>query len=121
MRLIDADILLKRIEQSKLSNPHTDIAFKRAHEAEHCHFLHMVIDMPTVEPKQGEWIPCSERLPDDLTSVLVWTKGWDIGIAFFNRLDEDEWDFMKTSPAEGEVLAWMPLPTAYKGVNDETD
>lgn len=84
MRLIDADILLKRIEQSKLSNPHTDIAFKRAHEAEHCHFLHMVIDMPTVEPKQGEWISmcgnkqcdcsiCGERFDH----TYEWIEQWN--------------------------------------------
>ena len=136
MRLIDADILLKRIEQSKLSNPHTDIAFKRAHEAEHCHFLHMVIDMPTVEPKQGEWIPCSERLPEDIRPVIVTWKNNDpksyyqyivgkhfIGTAHYHRgkwywyssVTEDllaEYGECETEEFDEaiEAVAWMPLP-----------
>lgn len=81
MRPIDADILLKRIEQSKLYNPHTDIAFKRAHEAEHCHFLYMVIDMPTVEPKQGKWIDDGDTLICDNCKTAyshpIFHNGWN--------------------------------------------
>lgn len=70
------------------------------------------------EPKQ-RWIYCEERLPEDLTNVLVWTKDADVGTAFFLKLDDDESGFVKTSPTEGEVIAWMPSPDPPKGADDE--
>lgn len=62
----------------------------------------------------GEWIPCSERLPDEFGEYLVTKKaiGWNCeeynlnDIAYF-----DNEGFHKAD----KVLAWMPLPEPYKG------
>ena len=63
----------------------------------------------------GKWIPCSERLPEESTWVLVTCKNPDgyifLDIKLINRYskmwDGDE-DFI------GTVLAWQPLPEPYK-------
>lgn len=65
----------------------------------------------------GEWIPCSERLPDKLGDYLV----TDIrGNVYCSTLDyvlkekyfgyDDDGYFVK----DDTVVAWMPLPKPYK-------
>ena len=69
------------------------------------------------QPKVVEWIPCSERLPkleevvllsvkmDEEPMVLMgelWKSGWTLHC---DGYDEEDFEF----------IAWMPLPTAYKG------
>lgn len=85
------------------------------------------------------WIPCSERLPDTGTEVLV-TLGYTYesdytmySIARYIRFDDDEchwcdnrygyleWD--KYSDGRGgnssyKVIAWMPLPKLYSAKMD---
>ena len=81
-----------------------------------------MINAPTIEPerKKGEWIPCSERLPDDDEIVLV-SDGIDYAVAFW-RSDADAWD----DPLHGwldsfefNVKAWMPLPDPYTERREE--
>ena len=52
MRLIDADELIKSIEQSRNNNPHKDCHIKRNHDIEHNHFIKMVYDHPTAFNKE---------------------------------------------------------------------
>lgn len=52
MRLIDADELIKRIENSRNNNPHKDCRVKRNHDIEHYHFIKMVYDQPTAFDKE---------------------------------------------------------------------
>lgn len=74
--------------------------------------------VPSADAVQGEWIPCSERLPSEsddylctipldadetYTSVLTFHKG-----RFYE--DDDEWG----ATYHDDVLAWMPLPDPYK-------
>lgn len=60
----------------------------------------------------GEWIPCSERLPDDfglyLASYMDYT-GYHVNLLVFDPKEHFDVDFWKE-----EIDAWMPLPTAYK-------
>lgn len=64
----------------------------------------------------AEWIPCSERLPekDELVLVTVWN---DVTIAWRNIYGG--WESAEDMYEKGDVTAWMPLPTPYKGGDDE--
>lgn len=94
---------------------------------------------------QGEWIPCSERLPDNIRPVLVTWKNTDpasyyqyivgkhfIGTAHYHRgkwywyssVTEDllaEYGKCETEEFDEaiEAVAWMPLPEPWKGADDK--
>ena len=86
----------------------------------------------TKEPiPQSEWIPVSERLPEDETEVLIQIgQSMTVGYHKFDHTiyppefkDENEtgWydskdDFIGCS---FEVTAWMPLPEPYKEAENE--
>jgi hypothetical protein len=71
--------------------------------------------------EQTQWIPVSERLPEDSGEyfVSIIDKDYDenyedVGIAQFAHkkdygIKESEWQIDET------VIAWMPLPEPYKG------
>lgn len=52
MRLIDADELIKAIEQSRNNNHHKDCRIKRIHDIEHDHFIKMVSEQQTAFDKE---------------------------------------------------------------------
>ena len=101
--------------------------------------LNAVKDLPTVQP-EPQWIPVSERLPEDLSEVNV---------TWVNHNPEPYYEFTKDKPFTAtavyykgewywysatcvdylgeygrcdwnkvdeaiEIIAWMPLPEAYK-------
>ena len=75
----------------------------------------MIIDLLD----KTEWIPVTERLPDEGYSVLVM------------RITDDSYKYMRVATYQGDcwmddtdkfnkpnphkVIAWMPLPEPYKG------
>ena len=64
----------------------------------------------------GQWIPCSEKLPEVNISVLA---QWGIYYSGENRIDIlylnefGRWHGDSGEP-NGKVIAWMPLPTLYE-------
>lgn len=77
--------------------------------------LQIAIEATERQPKVGEWIPVSERLPEPNNPVLICENDGGIHLCryskFSNRFfyDGSDWD-IKLS----EVKAWMPLPEPYK-------
>lgn len=62
-----------------------------------------------------DWIPVSERLPEDEYSVLI-TDGYMVTVGWLGR-DSQEWytGLVRWSEKyQNSVLAWMPLPEPYK-------
>ena len=67
----------------------------------------------------AEWIPVSERLPTKRRSVLITTSEDFVGEACYWATTENHviWKGYRweTTYWDDEVVAWMPLPTPYKG------
>lgn len=64
-----------------------------------------------------KWVPCSERLPEEIDTYLVTLDykehGTGITTLWFHGLLG--WDF----PVADVVTAWMPLPQPYKAESEE--
>ena len=78
------------------------------------------LDIAIKALEQTSWIPVSERLPEEETDVLVCNENGDIEITSGSYSTEFENHFMWYTSGWrfGEVIAWMPLPTPYKGVEE---
>lgn len=91
-------------------------------------FISDVIREIKKQPKVGEWIPCSEKLPElhrqDLdsegeyimisNSVIV-TDGEDISVSQYEIDDADDKGWLNNGLLEDvDVIAWMPLPEPYR-------
>ena len=71
--------------------------------------------------RKGEWIPCSERLPDKPGSYICTcsdgTPYPKVTVIKFHPRTKT-WELNGTR-AYWKVRAWMPLPECYKGVNHD--
>ena len=134
MRLVDADELKEAMQE------HTDYKGYLVCDPEE------IIDLaPTVERPYGEWIACSDRLPENINLVLVtWEntnpepyyksiKGmkfcgaghycngkwfWESNTCqdYLAEYGRCEWDEMDEAI---KVIAWMPLPEPYEKEGDD--
>lgn len=106
--MIDEKILLEQIK-----------TFKRSQKSVNCDYLTGYISalsavegMIAEQPKVGEWIPCSEKLPEQNVPVLTCDKnGWisvNINVPYQGKKNDFEC---------GYYLAWQSLPEKYNGVD----
>lgn len=87
-------------------------------------FIHLVRDTaPSAQPEQ-QWIPVTERLPEDGRQVLVYARSVHFALAKYDEMREadgtyeKQWvtfDAWKPFYKIKEVIAWMPLPEPYEG------
>lgn len=64
-------------------------------------------------PSAQQWIPCSERLPEDGQKVLVSSKD-GIYVAMLNAPWYGDWYEIAEFRTLNVVSAWMSLPEPYK-------
>ena len=77
--------------------------------------------LPSAQSEQ-QWIPCSERLPEESGQYLITVRykhvdGYEDVYAEHGEWGNGKWDMFCFGHC-GEVesiLAWMPLPEPYKG------
>ena len=75
-------------------------------------------------PSEPQWIPCSERLPEENLPVLVAVKQkdrlpkWIKEQTYSYVTDIDVYDDGDFDTHKNKVVAWMPLPEPYKGEED---
>lgn len=107
MRLIDADQLCEDLLNR------WSIADTRKEELIRQVMADIVTPIVVSQPTVNQWIPCSERLPEDGVEILVCDIDGDIDLAHLckwqgNRFFDSWGDKIKN------VKAWMPLPDPYK-------
>ena len=76
-----------------------------------------VINITNQQPPADNWIPCSERLPDESGTYLVSIGNYNgvpkVWRMYFTTVEYPRWlTFYK-------VTAWMPLPEPYKGEQND--
>lgn len=85
--------------------------------------MRMAIEIINQQPKIGEWILCSERLPEvpedtddkDCPEFNVMIKGASIATTLKYSPDGAWFDDLGQVY---EVIVWMPLPEPWEGEND---
>lgn len=96
-----------------------------------CNYMHDKCGYYEPTKPHGEWIHCSESLPEECENVLGWIErdAWVDGNDYPIRKQEaaigwhikGRWHFDGYSGTT-ECLAWMPLPEPYKkegGANEK--
>lgn len=78
--------------------------------------IDMVIEVMS-EPKTGEWIPVSEKLPETGGSILVTYSDGEVGIVWSAR--PKVWGKYEKANNLIFPVAWMPLPEPYREDGEE--
>lgn len=140
--MIDGKKLIEEIGEYTISVYGCDIndiiAFQTNNESEFTYIVQGICEaiyFIEEQPKVGEWIPCSERLPDDRDNrfymcavenheedpPMFCQYEEEYGFGFWNDIyDEHTLGFVdsefKTNEELGyeKVVAWMPLPKPYR-------
>ncbi len=75
-----------------------------------CNFddaMGVIEDMPSAQ----QWVPCSERLPDEDCEVLITVKeGYVVGASFFKK---DNIFIPDEDAASNNAIAWLLFPEPY--------
>lgn len=117
-RPIDADALITAVLKNAI-----DYAVVFGDSEMHRLLVQVIAHQPTIDI-EPQWIPCSERLPEEKGEYLVtyhpcyWDNVWDdikVGIDSFRG--KTAWAKKKHQ----RVIAWMPLPKPYEVENEKTD
>lgn len=76
--------------------------------------LDIIIDCIEEQPKIGEWIPCSERLPNESGTYIVnAVENSIVHVTFAKWMPRmKKWNF-SGSRSYWKVSAWTPLPEPY--------
>lgn len=114
MRLIDAESLEEEFNKQANARLIGDDDFMEGVKNGYRFALRHLKYAPTVEERQhGEWIPCSERLPEENGRFLAFLPDRN-GTFMCADFLKGQWypdDYECTSD---RVIAWMPLPEPYK-------
>ena len=108
-RLLDEDDVLNAVDQ-RIQELQSHPEFRRKHADIDLYGIKEYIrQIPTAQ----QWIPCSDRLPEEGKDVLCcFYNGEHYRIIVSHRTDFNFWSGVGRT---GDLIAWMPLPECYKG------
>lgn len=75
--------------------------------------LYEIFNMIKQQPKVGDWIPCSERMPNISGYYLVTFKV--SSISFVSIKHFNTFCFRWEDIGNGKITAWQPLPEPWEG------
>ena len=92
--------------------------------------IDLLMRAPTIEP-EPQWIPCTERLPEDEYVIIskkpspITGKKFSVTIGLRHtdpRSHKAEWrDIGFGKLRDDEVFAWQPLPEPYKEEGEQSE
>ena len=94
--------------QETITNEKTDLC------AETMKAIAKEIVQEVAEEYNNGWIPCSKRLPEECTEVLVSVKEIDGSLYTRTSWIQDGLWVIKKTPLQPTVIAWRPLPEPFK-------
>lgn len=77
------------------------------------HYTALVNNLIMKEPSVQQWIPATEAEPQEDGKYLICDECGFIDTAFYV---EDDFDLIGVTP--NRIIAWIPLPTPYEGVEE---
>ena len=113
------DLISRKAAIDALKNERSDWNCDHNVPVDHC--IDAIYSVPSAQP-EPQWIPCSERLPEENVPVLLGVRFKDDFKFFVSaRIDYNYWSGLGRE-IKGE-LRWMPLPEPYRAERrtDETD
>ena len=73
--------------------------------------MDMAIEALQAEPKHGEWVPVSERLPSEIGWYLITVQDVNCFTDMDYYYGNSKWDEISSKQ---KVIAWMSLPKPYR-------
>ena len=76
--------------------------------------LNVTCGLDELSSEEPQWIPCSEKLPEDDMSKVVTLANGNAEVGYYSN--GDWWCVGDKFTLENQtVIAWMPLPKPYRG------
>ncbi len=113
------DLISRSDALKAVDNRHEELLHDTEYRRKHCQIDLLGIKKHILAiPPVGEWIPVSERLPEEHGYYLVTTDGSHnavIDIAEYGKFyRKPENEYVLEWNKSSRVIAWQPLPEPYK-------
>lgn len=103
MDLIDRQVAIEAVEESRRLNHHQDGKEACAHEYEHRHFLKILRDLPSVQPEQSSEIQDILRYLDTVLHPIISPDHWSVYAELHDMISM----LHSAQPEEAIPVAWL--------------